>query len=112
MMPISAELQALQRAIADLRSGVDSLARNHGDLPVVARLRNDLERLILDVADVEALPPGAWRAPSVPAGGKLAAPPVVYQVSDEPYDPSLWREDADDEGVGGYHGGGRTGQKR
>ena len=27
-MPISAELQALQRAIADLRSGVNSLARN------------------------------------------------------------------------------------
>jgi hypothetical protein len=111
-MPISAELQALQRAIANLRSGVNSLARNHGELPVVARLRNDLERLILDVADVEALSPGTWGAPAVPAGGTPAAPPVVYQVSDEPYDPSLWRDDADDEGVGGYHGIGRTGKKR
>ena len=65
-MPISAELQALQRAIADLRSGVNSLARNHGDLPVVARLRNDLERLILDVADVEALSPATWGAAGDP----------------------------------------------
>ena len=111
-MPISAELQALQRAIADLRSGVNSLARNHGDLPVVARLRNDLERLILDVADVEALSPATWGAPAIPAGGKPVAPPTVYQVSDEPYDPSLWRDDADDEGVGGYHGIGRTVKKR
>jgi|GEM_PF-992645 hypothetical protein len=110
-MPISAELQALQRAIADLRSGVNSLARNHGDLPVVARLRNDLERLILDVADVEALSPATWGAPAIPAGGKPVAPPTVYQVSDEPYDPSLWRDDADDEGVGGYHGIGRTGKR-
>ncbi len=110
-MPISAELQALQRAIADLRSGVNSLARNHGELPIVARLRNDLERLILDVADVEALSPATWGAP-VMAGGVPAAPPTVYQVSDEPYDPSLWRDDADDEGVGGYHGGGYTGKKR
>ena len=107
-MPISAELQA----IADLRSGVNSLARNHGDLPVVARLRNDLERLILDVADVEALSPATWGAPVIPVGGTPAAPPTVYQVSDEPYDPSLWRDDADDEGVGGYHGIGRTGMKR
>ena len=107
-MPISAELQA----IADLRSGVNSLARNHGDLPVVARLRNDLERLILDVADVEALSPATWGAPVIPVGGTPAAPPTVYQVSDEPYDPSLWRDDADDEGVGGYHGIGRTGMTR
>jgi hypothetical protein len=106
-MPISAELQALQRAIAGLRSGVNSLARDHGDLPVVAsRLRNDLERLILDdVADVEALSPATWRAPVVAAGGVPAAPPTVYQVSDEPYDPSFWRDDADEEGGGGgFHG--------
>ncbi|HZM65039.1 MAG TPA: hypothetical protein VFC16_01915 [Nakamurella sp.] len=104
-MPISAELQALQRAIADLRSGLNALAHKCGEMPIVARLRNDLERLILDVADVEAMSPASYAAAAAAvAGSSGVAQPAIYLVSDEPYDPSLWREDADDEGVGGYHG--------
>lgn len=100
-MPNPAELQALQRSIAELRSAVNSLSRHHGEVPVVARLRNDLERLILDVADVQTLASASAQRAAVsdPADG-----PTVFQVSDVPYDPALWRDDADDEGVGGYHG--------
>jgi hypothetical protein len=61
----------------------------------VKRLRNDLERLVLDVADVDALPP------AVP--GQSGGSSEMHQLTDEPYDASMWT-DADDEGLGGYHG--------
>jgi hypothetical protein len=28
----------------------------------------------------------------------------MHQLTDEPYDTSMWAEDADDEGLGGYRG--------
>jgi len=95
-------LLALQRSIDELKTAVAMLSHTHGKVSVVARLCNDLERLQLDVADAEAL-----RAPDTPAGtstSKLAAGPAVYQVSDEPYDPAMWGNDYDQEGLGGYHG--------
>jgi hypothetical protein len=94
-MPVSVELRALHRAIDDLRTAVTSLQGKFGEVPTVARLRNDLERLILDVGDVSALPPEA-------SGEQPAA--VITQLTDEPYDASMWADDADDEGLGGYHG--------
>ncbi|HEY2043286.1 MAG TPA: hypothetical protein VGH11_11485, partial [Jatrophihabitans sp.] len=63
----------------------------------VARLRNDLDRLILDVRDVDRLP----AAPPTASSGE------VHQLTDEPYDASMWADDADDEGLGGYHGNSR-----
>jgi hypothetical protein len=95
-MADSAELKTLHHAIDDLSTAVKSVQGAYGDVPAVARLRNDVERIALDVSDVEALPP-APPAKAVP----------MHQVSDEPYDPALWSEDADDEGLGGYHGTGR-----
>lgn len=99
-MPISAGMHSLQRSIAELRSAVDALARTHGDSPVVARLRGDLDRLVLDAADVPSLSPFGTPA----AAGPLRPGETVFQMSDEPYDTALWKEEADDEGVGGYRG--------
>jgi hypothetical protein len=93
-MPVTIELRTLNRAVDELRSAVASLHGKYGDVPTVRRLRNDLERLELDVHDVSSLPAGA----STP-------PPLEMQLlSDEPYDPRMWADDADDEGLGGYHG--------
>jgi hypothetical protein len=94
-MPVSVETRSLNRAIDDLRAAVASLQGKYGEVPTVKRLRNDLERLVLDVADVDALPPAQ------PSAG---SPAQIHQLTDEPYDASMWGEDADDEGLGGYHG--------
>jgi hypothetical protein len=84
-----AELISLRRAINDVRSCVAVLRDRHGDVRSVQRLVGDVERLDLDAADLD-LPP------------RLAVPEVV-PLGSEPIDPSIWA-DADDEGVGGYHG--------
>ena len=101
-MAVSVEHRALHHAIDDLRTATTSLQARHGDIPVVARLRNDLERLVLDVADVDALPPGGKPgftvSPSDPAG----------HDSTDVYSPPSWDE-ADDEGVGGFRGGWKSG---
>ena len=89
-MAETAELMSLRRAIDDVRRCVAVLRDSYGDVPSVQRLVGDVERLDLDAADLE-LPP------------RLAVPEVV-PLGSEPIDPSIWM-DADDEGVGGYHGG-------
>lgn len=88
-------LLALQRSIEELKTAVSVLSHIHGKPPVVARLCNDLERLQLDAADAEVL-----RTPDLPAKIK-GQNPNVYELSDEPYDPTMWA-DSDQEGVGGY----------
>jgi hypothetical protein len=93
-MPVSVELTTLNHAVNDLRTAVAVLRGKYGDVPAVARLRNDLERLELDVGDAERLPPVGSPAESGP----------ILQLTDEPYDPAMWADDADDEGLGGYHG--------
>ena len=89
-MPETAELMSLRRAIGEVRSCVAVLRDRHGDVLSVRRLVGDVERLDLDAADLD-LPP-------------LRAVPELVQLGSEPVDPSIW-VDADDEGVGGYHGG-------
>ncbi len=90
-------LLALQRSIEELKTAVSVLTHIHGKTSVVARLCNDLERLQLDAADAEIL-----RTPDLPASIKGTGA-GMYQVSDEPYDQSMWK-DSDQEGVGGYSG--------
>ena len=63
-------------------------------MPAVRRLRNDLERLELDVNDVG----------SAAADRRCAVAAEMHPLTDEPYDPAMWADDADDEGLGGYHG--------
>jgi hypothetical protein len=94
-MAVSAEHRALHHAIDDLRIATTSLLSAHGDVPVVARLRNDLERLVLDVADADALPAVRPLAP--------ASPFTVSTEDEQNYGPSAW-DDVDDEGVGGFRG--------
>ena len=89
-MAETAELMSLRRAIDDVRGCVAVLRDHHGDIPSVRRLVGDVERLDLDAADLD-LPP-------------LQAGPEVVPLGSEPVDPTIWM-DADDEGVGGYHGG-------
>ena len=98
-MAVSAEHRALHHAIDDLRTATTSLLSSHGNVPAVTRLRNDLERLVLDVADADALPVVRPVAPASPflAGSDEAGTP------DEDYAPSTW-DDVDDEGVGGFRG--------
>jgi hypothetical protein len=100
-MPAPTELRTLNRAIDDLRSAVTSLNGKYGEVPVVARLRNDLERLIIDVNEVQALPPdGRMGGATTPTSATL----VMTDITDEPYDRAMWSEDADDEGLGGFRG--------
>jgi hypothetical protein len=99
-MAVSAEHRALHHAIDDLRSATTSLLSAHGDVPVVARLRNDLERLVLDVADVDALPTPRPAAAPLP----FRADSGQTMTEDrQDYGPSAW-DDVDDEGVGGFRG--------
>lgn len=97
-MPISVEYRALHRAIDDLRGAVTSLRAAHGEVVAVARLQNDLDRLVLDVADADAL--------SVPARpvAQSADPGSITTAVSEPTDISPWGADVDDEGIGGMRG--------
>jgi hypothetical protein len=93
-MAVSSELAGLRRAIDELRSVVGSVRSRYGDIPAVRRLVGDVERIELDASELSELAP--------PAGPAQEA--EVHVLDDTPLDPSLWA-DADDEGVGGYHGG-------
>jgi hypothetical protein len=102
-MAVSAEHRALHHAIDDLRTATTSLLSAHGDVPVVARLRNDLERLVLDVADADTLPAVRPLASPFSAGIASVGTERADSANEENYAPSAW-DDVDDEGVGGFRG--------
>ena len=93
-MTAPTELSALTRSLDDLRTCVSALRVRYGDVPAVRRLAGDLDRFDLDASELRDLP--------VRSEPVAAAP--VQMIDDRPLDPSLWA-DADDEGLGGYHGG-------
>jgi hypothetical protein len=74
---------------------VGDLRSRYGDTPVVRRLLGDVERIDIDASELDTV-----RLPAKPA-----AENAIQFIEDKPIDPALWA-DADDEGVGGYHGGG------
>jgi hypothetical protein len=88
------EFVTLRRSIEQLRSSVAGVRNAFGDGPVVRRLVNDLERLEIDASDLASASPH-------PSSAGLVPEHVV--VPDTPLDDSMWG-DADDEGIGGYHG--------
>jgi hypothetical protein len=92
-MSVPTELTALHRTVDELRSTVGTLRTRYGDIPAVRRLLGDVERLELDLSELDTLTP--LPAPMPPEFGPV-------QLDDRPLDPSLWA-DADDEGLGGYH---------
>lgn len=86
----------LNRSIEQLRRSVSQVRGAFGDGPEVRRLVNDLERLEIDAAEL---------AVARPVAGSEQAPgtPETVVVPDTPLDESMF-SDADDEGLGGYHG--------
>lgn len=109
-MSSTAELGDVLRALAQLRTGVDELYGRYGDVAVVRRIENDLQRLEIDVSELSTAAPGPPRqrsgAPTAPSGGAETSTRhgrgerEIIEVPDTPYDPSWW-QGVDDEGVGG-----------
>ncbi|MFC4627335.1 hypothetical protein ACFO6V_03760 [Promicromonospora alba] len=90
------EFATLRRSIEQLRQSVAVVRSAFGDAPEVRRLVNDLERLEIDAAELlSAEPVRQVRTP-----GRV---PEHVVVPDTPLDEAMF-SDADDEGLGGYHG--------
>ncbi|WP_275003358.1 hypothetical protein [Promicromonospora iranensis] len=90
------EFVTLRRSIEQLRQSVSGVRSAFGDAPEVRRLVNDLERLEIDAAELASAEPlRQLRTP-----GRV---PEHVVVPDTPLDEAMFT-DADDEGLGGYHG--------
>jgi hypothetical protein len=92
----TSEFATLRRSIEQLRQSVSGVRGAFGDAPEVRRLMNDLERLEIDAAELASC------EPLRPASTSSHLPEHVV-VPDTPLDESMF-SDADDEGLGGYHG--------
>jgi hypothetical protein len=90
------EFATLRRSIEQLRQSVAVVRGAFGDAPEVRRLVNDLERLEIDAAELASC------EPLRPASVSSRLPEHVV-VPDTPLDEAMF-SDADDEGLGGYHG--------
>ncbi|MDR7385658.1 hypothetical protein [Promicromonospora iranensis] len=90
------EFVTLRRSIEQLRQSVSGVRSAFGDAPEVRRLMNDLERLEIDAAELASAEP--LRQLTTP--GRV---PEHVVVPDTPLDEAMF-SDADDEGLGGYHG--------
>lgn len=75
-MPDLVDTTALHLAVQQLAEAVQTIATQVGDVPAVRRLRNDVERLELDINDCTQLHP-------------LAPVRQLEIISDTPYDESL-----------------------
>lgn len=92
----TSEFTTLRRSIEQLRQSVSGVRSAFGDAPEVRRLMNDLERLEIDAAELAQAEP--LRRAAV-----LGHVPEHVVVPDTPLDATMF-SDADDEGLGGYHG--------
>ncbi|ASU79649.1 thioesterase [Actinopolyspora erythraea] len=109
-MSSTAELGDVLRALSQLRTGVDELYGRYGDVAVVRRIENDLQRLEIDVSELSTAAPGPPRQRSGASASNTANRGVttqresgqreIIEVPDTPYEPSWW-QGVDDEGVGG-----------
>ena len=90
-MAVTTELTTLHRTVDELRGIVASVRERYGDIPAVRRLLGDIERIDLDVSELDDLAP-------LPATSTAEARDILM-LDDTPLDPKLW-EGADDEGVG------------
>lgn len=88
------EFATLRRSIEQLRQSVSQVRSAFGDGPEVRRLVNDLERLEIDATEL---------ASAEPVRATNSRVPEHVVVPDTPLDESMF-SDADDEGLGGYHG--------
>ena len=88
-MPDMVDIAALHHAVEQLDQAVQGVAAQAGEVPAVRRLRNDVERIKIDLSDCTQLH-------SVVPARQLEI------IPDAPYDESLW-QGVDDEGLGGFH---------
>ncbi len=89
-MSSTTEFAELHEAIGGLRRRVTSLASQYGDSPTIRRIVNDIDRLDIDVDELE-LTRGV--SPRRHSQEKIAIP-------DHDYSSDFWR-DVNDGGVGG-----------
>ena len=88
------EFAELHELIGGLRRCVTSLASQYGDSPSMRRIVNDIDRLDIDIDELEMT---RGVPPRRSAAEKIAIP-------DTEYERDFWR-DVDDEGVGGHSRG-------
>ena len=94
-MAVNTELTTLHRTVDELRSVMAEVHSRYGDIPAVRRLLGDIDRIDLDLSELDTMAP-----PPVAAAGD------VHMIDDKPLDPALWA-DADDEGLGGQRSANR-----
>lgn len=94
-MSSTTEFAELHELIGGLRRRVTSLASQYGDSPTMRRIVNDIDRLDIDVDELE-LTRGA--SPRVRHSQEKIA------IPDTEYGRDFW-QDVDDEGVGGHSRG-------
>ena len=92
----TSEFATLRRSIEQLRQSVSGVRSAFGDGPEVRRLMNDLERLEIDASELASAEP-------VRQTNSFGRVPEHVIVPDTPLDEAMF-SDADDEGLGGYHG--------
>jgi hypothetical protein len=93
-MSSTTEFAELHEMIGSLRRRVTSLASQYGDSPTMRRIVNDIDRLDIDIDELE-LTRGV--SPRRQSQEKIAIP-------DTEYGRDFW-QDVDDEGVGGHSRG-------
>ena len=88
-MPDLFDAATIRRAVEQLSQAITAMAAEVGEVPVVRRLRHDVERIELDLTDCTSLQ-------------KMPPARALETIPDAPYDESLW-QGVDDEGLGGFH---------
>jgi hypothetical protein len=91
-MADATQMKAVNRAIEELQARIVDARPGYGEFPAFKRLVNDVERLSIDAGELATVSPASAPAPS-----------ARIPIDDTPPDPAMWG-DADDEGVGGFHG--------
>jgi hypothetical protein len=81
---------ATKEAVAALKAAVARVSAEYGDTLGVRRLKSDVERFAADLDELGTPAPGHRPGP---------APDELEEISDEPYDESMW-SDAEHEGFG------------
>lgn len=95
----SSELAELRHLAAGLRRCATAMKSQHGDVPTMQRIVNDVDRLLVDLdrLDIDVAEFDLTRGVAPKYGGEK------IPVPDTQYDADFWR-DVDDEGVGGQFG--------
>ncbi|WP_137120993.1 hypothetical protein [Segeticoccus rhizosphaerae] len=92
-MSVNEHLATAVEHVAGLRRATAGLKEALGTTVDVQRLRDDIARIADDI-DLVA------RGAGVGDAGKVGAPGEIVFIPDDDYDPALWGDDVDDEGVG------------